>query len=323
MRDRFDLLLDGTAGLRDDRYTPKFIAENQGHIVKRSIVVAGATGYLGRYLVAEFRRRGWHVRALVRDERRARASGLEADEFFEAEATKPAALAGLMIGMDMAVSALGITRQKDGMTYRDVDYQANVNLLEAAEAAGVKRFGYAHVLGAKLMPDVDLIAAKQAFVDRLEQSSVPGTVIAPTGYFSDMGEFLQMARKGTVYLAGDGEIRINPIDGEDLAVVFADAMEAGKPFVEAGGPEIFSYNQLADTAFAALGKQPRIIHIPFWVTEFVRKTLRLVTPQSVYGPVEFFLSAVRYDGVAPCYGKKTLRDHYARLAKEFANEAKS
>ena len=93
MHDRFDLRLDGKGGLEDDRCTPKFITKNQDHTVKRSIVVAGATGYLGRYLVSEFRRRGWHVRALVRDERRARAGGLEADEFFEAEATKPAALA--------------------------------------------------------------------------------------------------------------------------------------------------------------------------------------------------------------------------------------
>ena len=32
-----------------------------------TILVAGATGYLGRFIVAELHRRGYQVRALVRD----------------------------------------------------------------------------------------------------------------------------------------------------------------------------------------------------------------------------------------------------------------
>ena len=45
------------------------------------------------------------------------------------KATHPESLAGVMDGVDVTVSALGITRQVDGLTYYDVDHQANVNLL--------------------------------------------------------------------------------------------------------------------------------------------------------------------------------------------------
>jgi uncharacterized protein YbjT (DUF2867 family) len=90
------------------------------------VLVAGATGYLGRHLCAEYARRGHHVTALVRDA--ARAEGL-ADILVEAEATRPETLAGLMDGVDLVVSSLGITRQADGLGYREVDYQANLNLL--------------------------------------------------------------------------------------------------------------------------------------------------------------------------------------------------
>ena len=38
-----------------------------------TVLIAGATGYLGRFLVSEYARRGWQVRALVR-----RAAELEA-----------------------------------------------------------------------------------------------------------------------------------------------------------------------------------------------------------------------------------------------------
>ena len=41
-----------------------------------TILVAGATGYLGRFIVAELHRRGYQVRALVRDLGRAEAPGI-------------------------------------------------------------------------------------------------------------------------------------------------------------------------------------------------------------------------------------------------------
>ena len=42
-------------------------------------------------------------------------------------------------------SSVGITRQKDGLTFKDVDYQGNRNLLEVAKHAGVKKFIYVSV----------------------------------------------------------------------------------------------------------------------------------------------------------------------------------
>ena len=40
-----------------------------------TILVAGATGYLGRFIIAKLHRRGYQVRALVRDLGRAEAPG--------------------------------------------------------------------------------------------------------------------------------------------------------------------------------------------------------------------------------------------------------
>ena len=49
----------------------------------------------------------------------------------------------------------------------------------------------------------------------------------PNGFFSDMKDFLEMAKKGRVYLFGDGQFKLNPIDGKDLAVVCVDKMIDG------------------------------------------------------------------------------------------------
>ena len=159
-----------------------------------TIFIAGATGYLGRFLCAEYGRRGWYVTALVRD--RARAGELAADMLVEAEATRPETLAGVMDGADLVVSPLGITRQADGLGYRDVDYQTNLNLLRAADRAGVGRFAFVHVLNADAMRHVPLVAAKADFVDALRASDLSSTAIAPSGYFYDMAIFYRWPDPG-------------------------------------------------------------------------------------------------------------------------------
>ncbi|MGI3166349.1 SDR family oxidoreductase [Pseudooceanicola sp. 200-1SW] len=276
------------------------------------VLIAGATGYLGRHLCAEYARRGQHVTALVRA--RARAPG-HADLTVEAEATRPETLRGVMDGIDLVVSSLGITRQADGLGYREVDFQANLNLLREAEAAGVGRFAYVHVLNAQAMAEVPLVAAKAAFVTALQASDLPATVIAPTGYFSDMGDILAMARRGRVWLFGDGQGRLNPIHGADLAQAVAEATAARRGWVEVGGPDVMTQEEVARAAFAALGTTPRITHLP---DALRRGALALLPalPRRIGGPARFFLTAMGMDMVAPRFGRHHLADHFAGLAQE-------
>jgi uncharacterized protein YbjT (DUF2867 family) len=282
-----------------------------------NVLVAGATGYLGRYLCAEYARRGHHVTALVRDT--ARAEGL-ADVLVEAEATRPDTLTGIMDGVDLVVSALGITRQTDGPGYRDVDFQGNLNLLREAEAAGVTRFAYVHVLHAEAMAGVPLVDAKTAFVEALHASDMAATVIASTGYFSDMGEILAMARRGRVWLFGDGTRRLNPIHGADLAAGIADATDGGLGWADIGGPEVLTQDQIARAAFAALGTTPRITHLPDALRRAALAILPIL-PRRASGPARFFLTALGLDMVAPRFGTRRLADHFATLATEATRQA--
>ncbi|MFO6464247.1 SDR family oxidoreductase [Jannaschia sp. KMU-145] len=274
------------------------------------VLVAGATGYLGRALCTAYARHEHHVTALVRDA--SRAEGL-ADVLVVAEATRRETLAGVMDGIDLVVSALGITRQADGLGYREVDYGANLNLLREAERAGVGRFAYVHVLRADRMAEVPLVAAKTAFVTAMHASDMPATVIAPTGYFSDMGDIFTMARAGRVWLFGDGSARLNPIDGADLAEAVVDATAAGRGWVEIGGPDVMTQDEIARAAFAALGRPARITHLPDALRRAALVVLPLL-PRRIGGPARFFLTALGLDMVAPRHGKRRLTDHFASLA---------
>jgi len=274
----------------------------------KRVFIAGATGYLGRYLCAEYQRRGWYVIALVRDA--TKAAPISADQLVEAQATVAYTLKGSMAGVDLVVSCLGITRQTDGLDYWDVDYQANLNLLREAERAGVSQFGFIHVLRADQMQKVPMVAAKSAFVAELQESSIASTIVAPSGYFSDMGEFRDMAQSGRIWLFGDGTKQINPVHGADLAQATANAIEDGLPWLDIGGPDVFTHRELAELAFESLGMPPRITFLPDVMRRIALPLLPLVASRRVSGPARFFLSALAIDMVGDRHGTQHLKDHF-------------
>jgi len=280
----------------------------------KKILVAGATGYLGRHVVKTFKDRGFWVRALGRSASSLAVVEKHTDESFIGELTDPDSVAGLCDGIDVVFSSIGITRQKDGLTYRDVDYQANRNLLTLAETSGVSKFMYVHVLNAEKLQHVALIKAKQAFVDDLKQSSLDHTVICPSGFFSDMEEFLSMARSGRVYLFGNGENRINPIHGADLAEVCADALEREDRQIDVGGPEVLTYREIAELAFNVLGQREKITRIPKSLVSATVGALRWLTPARIYGPVQFMASVMTMDVIGQPHGKRRLANHFRRCS---------
>jgi len=278
----------------------------------KQVLIAGATGYLGRHLCAEFQDQGWHVSALVR--RKSAARDLRADTLIEAQATRPETLQGIMAGCDLVVSALGITRQADGVGYWDVDYQANLNLLNEALRADVQHFAFVHVLNADRMQQVPLVAAKSAFVRILQNAPLRSTVIAPTGYFSDMGDFLAMAKTGRVWLFGTGSQQINPIHGADLARASFEAIAQREDWVDVGGPEIFTQDELARLSFDALNTPARIIHLPDILRRATLWLLPRFTPRRIAGPAEFFLTALALNMTARPFGTRRLSRHFQKLA---------
>ncbi len=271
------------------------------------VLVAGSTGYLGHHVVREMKARGHWVRALVRDPDRLRDA---VDDVVVADATDRDSLGGCCDGIDVVFSSIGIVGSPRDATIWDVDYGANRNLLEEARRAGVGKFIYTSVLQPPEMEKLKIVLAKRAFEAELRRSGMDHAVLYPSGFFSDMDEFLAMARKGRVYVFGTGGFRINPVDGADVAEAAADAITATARQIHIGGPEVLTHEQIAREAFSAAGRPVRITHIPAWIPRTARGVLRRLTPVRVHGPLEFLLTVLTCDVVAPTTGRRRLADHF-------------
>lgn len=283
-----------------------------------TVLVAGATGYLGRHMVTELARRGVRVRALVRSRARAERPGRhdapslagKVAQWAEGDVTDPEFTGGVCDGADRVVSALGVTRQKASPW--DIDYQANLNLLEAAERSGVRSFLYVSVMHARSGRSA-VMRSKAAFAQVLTRSAVEHQVINPSGYFSDVGNFLAMARTGVAFIPPDLGVRVAPIHGADLAVYCIDRMTGPAGSWDVGGPDVLTYRAMARLAFDALQRRPRIVEVPMpAIRAAVWAASRL--GQRPRDLAQFFAEGLTHDAVGQRFGNHHLEDYFRHLA---------
>ncbi|MCX7543349.1 NAD(P)H-binding protein [Corynebacterium sp. P5848] len=286
------------------------------------ITVVGASGYLGRYIVAELDARGHRVRAVVRDLTRSAQPGPHGSpalcgagtELVRADVTVAGQVTGLLDGSRRVFSALGVTRQKASPW--DVDFLANLTVLREAERIGVESMLYVGALGVER--GTSLVArSKTAFAAALESSSVGGQIVNPSGYFSDMASYVTLARRGFVILPPDPNMRLNPIHGADLAAFCADLSgNQSVPHsirVEVGGPDVLTAREISQLAADATGTRPHTLRIPRRLLNGAVWTATRISER--HGNLaRFFAEAMTGDAVGRCTGTRHLSDWFQEIA---------
>ncbi len=243
------------------------------------IVLAGAFGKLGSDI----------LRALVRSGHEVIAVDLVIRELPDIEGqftprkidiTDSSSLAGLCDGADAVITTVGLTGSSAAVTNYDIDYQGNLNLLEEAKRAGIKRFVYISVLKADGDPTVPMLHAKYLFEQELKKSGISYVIFRPTGYFYDIAKvFMPMIEKGEVTLLGKRPVHANVIDTSDLAVFILMHLQDENKIYDIGGTETYSYEEIARMFFEAAGKPAVIKRAP----KFLFTVLALLAKQKKNG----------------------------------------
>ena len=115
------------------------------------IVITGASGYVGSHITCRVAELGMPVRALVRNisnaDHEGRLAGLNI-EVVEGDVTRPETLLPVMQGATGIIHTVAIAKETGGRTYDPVNYEGTVNVVTAAQVAGVRRFINISQLGA-------------------------------------------------------------------------------------------------------------------------------------------------------------------------------
>jgi NADH dehydrogenase len=173
-----------------------------------------------------------------------------------------AACRGASVAISTASSTLS---RREGDSIESVDRQGQLNLVEAAEVAGVKHF----VLISFPNVDIDfpLQSAKRAVEDRLRRGRMKYTILQPTCF---MEVWLSPAlgfdpARASVQVYGRGHNKISWISFQDVAkfaVAALDNPRASNKVIKLGGPDALSPLEVVRLAEQAVGKQAVVQHVP-------------------------------------------------------------
>ena len=238
------------------------------------IVVAGSTGALGFEISRRLRDRGRSVRALVRaSSARERVTALRAlgCDVVTCDLKNRDSLAPACAGADVVISTVtAITTAKEGDSFAATDRDGNINLVDAAEAAGAKQFVFVS-FDQTGMPDAPLVAAKRGVEEHLERSSLEYTILHPPLFMEAwLGPMLFAdPAAGTATLYGNRDVRFRYIavaDVAEVAVRCVDNPAARNAVIPFGGPEALTQREALREFEAVFGK-------PFTVTELPEEAL--------------------------------------------------
>jgi len=296
------------------------------------VCVAGATGYLGRRLVAELRARSLPVTAILkdrsRDEDQRQLIGLGAMlAFVDASRLEPYAEA--LAGADVAISCMASANVQVDATndFWAIDRDANIRFGLAAIRAGARHVILVATFEGRASRRVSALSdAKEVAVDAIgaacRETGAAFTVIRPTAYFSDLTDraFNSVLTHRRHTVIGDGSHRINPVDGDDVAEFIANCIsnptQAGREH-QVGGPDTFSFLEIGILAAEVIGRPDvlTIRKIPIWCLRLVAAVASaagLVSRGSWRSAaiLQWMIWSGTHDAVAPACGARRLRDAF-------------
>jgi uncharacterized protein YbjT (DUF2867 family) len=263
------------------------------------ILEVGGTGELGGRVVRLLLERGHDVRCLVRPGSDAESLAELGAKVVRGDLTDPASLVEACQGVDTVIAtATAIARRLAGLpgpSIREADEVGMASLVDAAEAAGVRRFVYISFVGADSSLGTPLENAKVATEQRLARSSLRSVVIrsdafqeihlGPAARF-DLGA-------GKVSVIGKGDNKTRYVSTDDVAALLAAvAVEPDPPaMIAVGGPEALSKNEAIALAEELLQRKLKVQRMP-------RSVARLAVR----------LLGRRNDGLASVFGTGLLQD---------------
>lgn len=259
-----------------------------------NVLVAGGTGFIGRYLCTALTEQGHEVTALARTP----DGEMLPDDVAVAvgDVTAPDSLDSAFEEQDAVVNLVALSPlfEPNGGNemHERIHLGGTENCLAAAASHGVDRFLQMSALGADPHGETHYIRSKGRAEKAVRDSDLDWTIVRPSVVFGDGGEFLSFTRKLTppvlAPLPGGGKTRFQPIYIEDIVSMLADALdgEHSEMTYKIGGPEVLTLAEVAKLARKATGQSVTILPVPMPLAR-LGLTIGGAVPGFPMGPDQF------------------------------------
>ena len=152
-----------------------------------SLLIIGGTGTLGRQIVLQALTKGYQVRCLVRNFRKANFLKEWGAELVYGDLTKPETIPPCLKGITAIVDA-STSRPDDFDSLKTVDWEGKLYLIEAAKAANIERFIFFSAQNVEQFTNIPLMKLKYRIEKKLKESQIPYTIFRLTGFYQGLIE---------------------------------------------------------------------------------------------------------------------------------------
>jgi len=249
------------------------------------VLLTGASGYVGSFLLDELLKRGRRVRALVRTPGKLPPGAEEHEGDAVAGTGLAEALAGCRTAYYLIHSMGRGSGPRDDFAGRD--RAAAVNFGEAARDAGVDRVIYLGGLGDD---SASAHLRSRHEVAELLGERVPGLVYVRAAMVVGPGsasfEMLRHLVQRLPLMIGPRwlDTRSQPVAVADVVRALADLAERDEApaEVQLGGADVLTYREMIERTAALLGRRrPKVIRVPLLTPRLSSHWVALVTPVDV------------------------------------------
>ena len=239
---------------------------------KMPVLVTGAAGLVGIHTCRELSKKGWQVRALIRDPAKAAmALGQLPVEFRVGDVRDASTLRSSLSGCGAVIHLAAIAIERKGVSYRESNTAATERLISAARAESVQRVIFMSQNGADSRSPYPFLRSKGVAQDSIKTSGLNWTILRPSVIFGPEDQFVNVLGRlikltpKVFPLPGGGSARFQPIAVDDVARVIRMSLEKKDTVQQSydlGGAIPLTLLQMTERILTAMGTHRKIVPVP-------------------------------------------------------------
>jgi len=241
-----------------------------------SLLIVGGTGTLGRQVVLQALTKGYPVRCLVRNFRKANFLKEWGAELIYGDLSIPETIPPCFQGITAVIDA-STSRPSDLDVVKTVDWDGKLALIEAAKAAKVKRFIFCSTQNLDQFSNIPLMKMKQGIEIKLKEAQIPYTIFRLTGFYQGLIEqyAIPILENLPIWVTNENTC-VSYIDTQDIAKFCLKSLQlpdTKNKIFYLGGPKGWVSSEIINLCEQLAGQSAKVNQVPLFLLKIFTKCL--------------------------------------------------
>ena len=239
-----------------------------------SLLIIGGTGTLGRQVVLQALTKGYKVRCMVRNFRRANFLKEWGAELVYGDLSIPETIPPCLQGITAVIDA-STSRPSDLDALKKVDWDGKSVLIEASKAAKIKRFIFCSTQNNEQFKTIPLMEMKQGIEVKLKDSQLPYTIFRLSGFYQGLIEqyAIPILENLPIWVTDENTF-VSYMDTQDIAKFCVRSLQLPQTVDKTfflGGPKGWVSSEIISLCEQLAGQTAKVNQVPVFVLKFVSR----------------------------------------------------